>query len=320
MPALRRPLSYLKASRETKGSNVRYSAIAGGIVLAAGLSLGLEKTVFCDRPAPQQSRSDSIETVEEVVTHTMFPITLFGYEYSYSVHWLLNTSVRCMLGMCSWDYARAYSYAVYISQTGLEHLKEEKQLGMELNQENIVRQLFPMPNTKSQQLEPYIQSVCYEGRKIGYEYKERDGYYLKANVGAGVGSLPFAYPSCVLRLVMLREVKCSHVARGFDTTLKRRLQPFKVNGSLSVAEQTACQEFLQVIKKDGTWKKGTVLELIRLPNGRLEVVIDGKSELLLNSEAVSFGLFDAYVGKNGHLTSQAWGELLDRTKEIIGLL
>ena len=71
--------------------------------------------------------TDSVTGVVEPITKTRFPSTLFGYESPTgnpnSVHWLVGSSVRCMLNFCSWEAARAYSYALYISQDSFEKFK-----------------------------------------------------------------------------------------------------------------------------------------------------------------------------------------------------
>ena len=70
----------------------------------------------------------------------------------------------------------------------------------------------------------------------------------------------------------------------------------------------------------GVWKKGTVLEFLRLQEGRVAVRVNGRDALTVQSEAFSWALFDAYLGKKGHLTTPARIELLERTKEIAELL
>ena len=73
------------------------------------------------------AETDSVTGVVEPITKTRFPSTLFGYETPVgnpgSVHWLVGSSVRCMLNFCSFEPARAYSYALYVSQDCLEKFK-----------------------------------------------------------------------------------------------------------------------------------------------------------------------------------------------------
>lgn len=266
--------------------------------------------------AVAEGRSDSFSSVEEPITKVSFPTTVEGYESGSSVHWLVGISVRCMMGFCSLSYARAYSYGIYISQQGLVDLKQENELGLELTENNIFQQIAPKESVfkenKAKNIPVFIESVEYKGKKAGYKYVEGSGYSLMNKAAAE--SLSVEYPSGLIRLIMLRDVKCDHVARGFGTTFKRRLK------NVYEENKEFCEEFLEIIKADGNWEKGTILEVLRLPEGRMEVMIDGDKKLTLTSEAVSFALFDAYIGENGHLSSSGRKNFVERCDEIIRML
>ena len=239
---------------------------AAAIAIFGGISLSMPLA----RPAIAQPRAESLTQKQEPFTRTTFPVNLFGFEARSSVHWLLAISVRCMLGMCSIEMARAYSYGIYMSEVGLRRLKVHMN-DKKLDENELRKFLIPEPGSK--------------------------------------------YPSVVLRLAMLRQVKTDHVVHGFDTTLYRYM------GKEYTAQEEKRVKFLDAIRDQpgNMFQKGDEIDLVRLPEGRLEVVINGETKALIESEEISKALLEAYIGPKGHLSYKARDSLIERTEELLTL-
>mmetsp|Transcript_1329 Transcript_1329/g.4088 ORF Transcript_1329/g.4088 Transcript_1329/m.4088 type:complete len:383 (-) Transcript_1329:360-1508(-) len=298
-------------------------AIAGGALSV----IAFFETSRCD--AGDAGDADSVLHSREPITGTAFPLTLMGYSSSDSTHWLVAKTVRCMLGMCSIERARAYAYAVYFGDDAAELCGKcgsvteaaEKLLPRrmcEIEAEDVSAQV------ESDAPDAFIPASKFQGPKRGYVFKRDDalgglGYHKdRASLVKLASEARRGYPSIVLRLVMLRDVGGDHIAHGFDRTLLGRVR--EVQGSRAGTGKSALRELNQFVTRRGEWKKGTVLEFLRLPEGRLSVRVDGRDELMLHSEALSWAIFDAYLGKKGHMSTAARKELLERTQEIAALI
>lgn len=104
---------------------------------------------------------------------------------------------------------------------------------------------------------------------------------------------------------------------GFDKTLLWRVK--SVQGKAGDGKE-ALKKLNRFIISKGVWKKGTILEFVRMPGGVLEFKVDGVRTLSLHSETISWALFDAYIGQKGHLNNECKEELLERAHEIHSLL
>ena len=62
------------------------------------------------------------------------------------------------------------------------------------------------------------------------------------------------------------------------------------------------------------------MEFFRLPGGRVQVRVNGKEALVIQSESFSWAVFDTYLGTKGHLSTVARSEVVERTKEVAELL
>mmetsp|Transcript_722 Transcript_722/g.883 ORF Transcript_722/g.883 Transcript_722/m.883 type:complete len:391 (+) Transcript_722:333-1505(+) len=278
--------------------------------------------------------SDSYASIQEPISGTNFPLNLFGYETQSSVHWLIGSSIRCMLNMCSLDFARAYSYALYISQESLEELQSKVLKHPEDVTEQSFRN-FIMPKEPvglENQIErrssiksasKFIPNNAFAGKKEGYVYKlgeEGLGYYLDTQ-GDAIREMQGVkrYPSAILRLVMLHNVKGDHVAHGFDRTLLWRIRKLQ-NNNKSGPGKEALRHFTAFLRKEKEWAKGTVVDILRLPHGYISVRVNGKEKLELRSEILSYALLDAYYGEKGHFSKACKDDIVTRTREIINVL
>eukprot|EP00924_Labyrinthula_sp_SR-Ha-C_P015229 maker-scaffold_9-snap-gene-12.45-mRNA-1 protein AED:0.02 eAED:0.02 QI:238/0.66/0.75/1/0.66/0.5/4/18/306 len=273
-----RPIPQLR--KKTSNSNtIKFKFLALGI---GSLTFAL-RDVQGDELFQKFPRSESVSFQEESKTGTKFPLTLEGYEAQDSVHWLVGHSVRCMLGFCRFEMARAYSFALYLSNEGVLRLKEEKEIGLNFTQdhEKLNEFLFPSP----------------------FMEKSAD--------------VELAYPSTIMRLVMQRTVDASHIVHGFKTSLDRRVKASKNSSFVSENDQVEIQRFLQFLTERGKWQKNDMLQLLRLPHGCIEVEINGEKDIFLQSEVLSWCLFDAFHGKSGHFQSKGKQEILERTKELV---
>jgi len=144
-----------------------------------------------------------------------------------------------------------------------------------------------------------------------------------------------SYPSLVLRLVMLHDKGGDHIAHGkyqvfgnvvlflshmtgFDRALLGRIRSAQGDSKTGTGK-TALRKLNRFVEKH-EWKKGTILEFTRLPEGFVDVSVDGSKVLTLRSEAFSWALFDTYLGPKGHLDATGKEQLLERTKEVALLL
>jgi len=270
--------------------------------------------------------SDSLLFVTEPVTHTKFPLTLNGYAFHDSTHWLVTSSVRCMLNLCAFEKARAYSYAVYFSSEAALACKDAK------TEQDIVDKVLPKAicsieaesASDDSDLPAFIPAKKFQGQKNGYVFKMDNsngglGYHKDeyATVAAAT-SMQVSYPSLVLRLVMLHDKGGDHIAHGFDRALLGRIRSAQGDSKTGTGK-TALRKLNRFVEKH-EWKKGTILEFTRLPEGFVDVSVDGSKVLTLRSEAFSWALFDTYLGPKGHLDATGKEQLLERTKEVALLL
>lgn len=150
---------------------------------------------------------------------------------------------------------------------------------------------------------------------------EGTGYYrdlLSESVIALENINESNYPSTVLRLVMLHDVKTEHIANGFDKGMLPRIR--QAQGSKVGHGKEVLREFTSFLRRQKQWSKGTFLEFLRIPGGIVVVRVDGKVELTLRSEIFSWALFDTYYGKKGHMNKQCKESVVERTKELLTVL
>lgn len=267
--------------------------------------------------------------VVEPITKTAFPSMLHGYTDANSTHWLVGTSVRCMLNMCSWERARAYSYALYLSDDALVRSKDAKtieDMKQTLIPEEPVRRELNKKRTSLQgPKELFIPSKNWQGARPGYFFGTGDkgtGYYEDFQAEAKEmfhEEYDVFYGSAVLRLVMLKDVKTDHVAHGFDRTLLHRIRKAQGDQKKGLGKDTL-RTFTNYLVEQKQWPKGTILEFIRLPHGKVNVRVDGKHVLSLQSEAFSWALIDAYYGDKGHMSSSCKEAVLGRAHEVLRIL
>lgn len=305
-------------------------------VFAFGITGGLLSIVSffeftrprCEASSTSTSPSDSLMTVIEPVTETKFPLTLQDYAGYGSTHWLVARTVRCMLGLCSFERARAYSYAIYFSTEAAEACKKAE------NMDAVREKLLPTApcvdeahagDYEMDDLPDFIAATKFDGAKKGYVFKMDAqngglGYHkdtMSRAVFAVKESRETAYPSIALRLVMLRDQNGDHIAHGFDRTLLGRIRTAQENKK--GPGKDALRKLTQLVGRQD-WHKGDTLEFVRLPHGFVDVLINGDKRITLKSESFSWAVFDAYLGPKGHLTDEARKELLSRTEEIAELL
>lgn len=286
-----------------------------------------------------ESPEDSLLVAVEPVSGTKFPLALEGYSAPDSTHWLVSRTLRCMLNFCSLERARAYSYGVYLSSEAAiackdcadaaqvaerllpRHICEleaqhQSESGGDVGDVGEVELNFVAAPSFQGKRPGYVFKMDEEGGGLGY-HKDRSGRVNRA-VSNAVEELA-SYPSMALRLVMLRDVEGQHMAHGFDRTLLQRIRGAQGNAKCGTGK-TALRQLNSFIVKQGKWTKGTTLEFVRLRDGIVDVRVDGRPHLALRSEALSWALFDAYMGPKGHMSTPARMELINRTKEIASIL
>lgn len=200
---------------------------------------------------------------------------------------LAAVSVRCMLGLCYFNKARAYAFGVYL-ETG----KVSKDLA-ELN---------ALP-TQTLGAAPFIPSPKHEGSKLGYVYyrgAQGLGYYLDSAYKPK--SLEVAFP-VMIRLVMLHDVDGEHLAHGFDKTLKTRLSKHLTPENRDVVMEQFGR-FKNELHKLGKLNKGCQLDFYRNAQGCLVFCRDGVALSTFDCTLLGWGVVDAFVGKEGHLTDK----------------
>jgi len=274
--------------------------------------------------------TDSVICATEPVTSTKFPLTLIGYAAPDSTHWLVAKTVRCMLGLCSIERARAYSYAVYVTDEGAKmcgELKSADEMAQVLLPKKVCELEMEQSNpTSNSEDAAFISAHKFEGQRQGYVFKNdvangglgyhRDQRSAEAVVGYQRAS---NYPSMVLRLVMLHNVAADHVSHGFDKALLGRIRQVQ-GGARGGPGKEAVRQLNQMLNRRENLEKGLVLEFVRMPHGQVSVRVNGSPTLLLESEAFSWALFDAFLGPKGHMGSDARLEFVERTHEVVSML
>ena len=173
-------------------------------------------------------------------------------------------------------------------------------------------------------MDSFLASKKFVGSKPGYVFKNDTqgiGYYrdLQSESQMELENIQESrYPSAVLRLVMLHDVKTEHVANGFDKGMLPRIRQAQ-NSKVGAGKDTL-REFTAFLRRQKQWKKGTNLEFVRTPRGIVVVRVDGKVELTLKSEVFSWALFDTYYGKKGHMDKACKQSVVERTKELLTVL
>jgi len=304
------------------------------LAFAFGISGGLLSIIaFNDMARPRleardddDDLSDSLLTVTEPISGSKFPLTLESYSDPGSTHWLVTKTVRCMLGMCSLDIARAYSYAIYFSSDAAMECKDMKKL------EDVRGKVLPFEMCQIEtefgdddaKKEPdFIEASKFSGAKPGYVFKLDDGrlgYHKDNNIRIyRETAKEMSYPSLVLRLMMLRDQNADHIANGFDRTLLWRVR-YAQGQNRKGKGKDALRHLTQLVKRQQSFKKGDILDFVRLPEGFVEVRVNGERKLVVQSEAFSWAIFDAYMGEKGHMSKESREELLSRVQEISSLL
>lgn len=200
---------------------------------------------------------------------------------------LAACSVRCMLGLCYFHKARAYSFAVYL---------ETNKVTKDLNELNALP-------TQVRGAAPFIPAMKYTGSLPGYVFFRGDqglGYYL--DKASKLESMQIAYP-VMIRLVMLHDVDGEHLSHGFDKTLKNRLTKHITEENAPVVwEQFG--RFKHELEKLDKLEKGTQLDFYRNSEGCLTMCRDGVALITFDCLLLGWGVVDAFLGKEGHLKNK----------------
>lgn len=118
----------------------------------------------------------------------------------------------------------------------------------------------------------------------------KDRNFDKAVLADGIGK--------TIRLVMVRDVDADDMAEAFEDSLKPRIKAYtkKQSAEQVKAATDSLAKFRGYFKKEA--KDGQVMQFTALPGGRLLTSIDGKAMPEIKSSALSWALFDIYLGKD----------------------
>ena len=249
---------------------------------------------------------DSLSKVIEPISGTEFPVSILQYSDPTSIHWLLCYSLRCMMNFCRFTPARAYAYAIYISQNDFPNCEKAK------TYEEIIEKILPERNCQFEvlmnekfpsQYEPFSEETHLQNSEDTTNNKKSNSN-LKSISEIDDSLLPVPYPSMVLRMVMLRSADGSHIANGFKKNMQKRINHFE--GNKPGNGNRALREFIDFLESKKSWEKGTILEFIRLPEGYLKIRLnkENSSSITLKSEIFSYCLFHLYLGPKGYITSK----------------
>ena len=204
---------------------------------------------------PWQKLPNPSDRTIEKTSGTAFPNAILREDVDEKLLRLCAVSIRCMMGMCFLDRARAYAFGVYLGSSAVEDLVKSNG-----NLESI--NPVPKPEDSNQQAAaPFYSSPRFSGSREGYVFQNGAagiGYYRDPK-STKWNSVRVSTP-VLIRLVMLHNVDGEHLAHGFEKTLKSRIQPrLKPNNEGDELEQLT--RFKTCLKRLENIPKGATLDL-----------------------------------------------------------
>jgi hypothetical protein len=244
------------------------------------------------------------EKTIEIVSKTQFPNAIIREDLDEKLLRLCVTSIRCMLGLCFLDRARAYSFGVYLGSAAVEDLCGEGGSYEKLN---------PIPK---EQLGagPFYPAQRYEGKRDGYIFQNGPsgvGYYRDLRSSKQSGNRVTS--PVLIRLVMLHDVDGEHIAHGFEKTLKSRILPLMKD---SREELEQLNRLKMAFNRIGQIPKDAQVDLFRSETGVLSLIYNGTAIDHFDALLLGWACIDAFIGPNGHLSNQGKLELVNSAKAI----
>lgn len=181
------------------------------------------------------------EKTTEKLSGASFPNAIVREDVDEKLLRLCAVSIRCMLGMCFLDRARAYAFGIYLGSQAVEDLVKSN---------GDLSSINKMPEPTVTGLAPFYPSGLYEGFRDGYIFQAGPsglGYY-KDSKSPKWQTTKLAAP-VLIRLVMLHDVDGEHLAHGFDKTLKSRVVPAMKESKEELAQLTRFRTCLNRLDK-----------------------------------------------------------------------
>lgn len=244
-------------------------------------------------------------------------------------------SERCMLGLCSVERARAYTYGIYLSPVAATKVIEKDGLdGLCAFDKTMKIISNPTLNTNSNSQTDFIPSPMFVGSRPGYLFQNGPkglGYYMDSSSNnkvannesstAATGVKDSEFEPVLIRLILNRDIHGNHLSNGFDRSLLwrvRKAQNGEKEGSGKQALRDLTQFFSNFYPENVDWKKGTIIDFLRTKNGKLLLYINGEETASFDSPILSYAILDCYLGEAyGYLSKQSRKELIDNATEIV---
>jgi len=250
----------LIAGRSRSATRAGAAALALGIVtLTAVSSVAVptsdnrfaltESSPASSTPGAWKRLPNPSDKTTEKITKTQFVNAVVREDMDDKLLRLCAVSVRCMLGMCFLDRARAYSFGIYLGSSAVEDLCGENGSYEKLN---------PVPK-QGLGPGPFYAAPRYAGFRDGYVFQNGPsglGYYRDPRAARNPAKR-VASP-VLIRLVMLHDVDGEHLAHGFEKTLKPRVQQHMKDSTEELAQITRLKN---TFNKLGKIEKDSVFDL-----------------------------------------------------------
>ena len=224
------------------------TACSVAVVTSFATQVGRPSQTQAQQPTWRKLPNPSDKTVEKV-SGTAFPNAIVREDFDEKLMRLCAVSIRCMMGMCFLDRARAYAFGVYLSGPAVETIVKAN---------GDLTSVNPLPN-EHKGAASFYPSNKFAGSREGYMFQQGEaglGYYRDTK--STKWSSEKDCDPMIIRLIMLHDVDGEHLANGFDKTLRNRVLP-KLKESKEELEQLT--RFKTCLKRIEMLPKGTNLDL-----------------------------------------------------------
>lgn len=249
--------STFSAGRSTRVVTLMASSMAAGfaayqlqkedsrLAWLAGASQQEPASKWSKLPSPTEKTVEKVSGVE-------FSNAIVREEGGEKMMRLCATSIRCMLGMCWLNRARAYAFGIYLGSSTVEDLVVEGKGDLE--------SINPRPDAKNALGDaPFYPSAKFTTTKEGYYFTRGPsglGYYRDDK--SPVWTKQKKASPILIRLVMLQDIDGEHLAHGFEKTFKSRITP-ELDPSKACLAQI--NQFTNALRKIEKLPKGAQVDL-----------------------------------------------------------
>lgn len=282
------------------------------------LAVGLVGSDFVVKKARSIRTEAKLEALPNPASLTVEKVTKAEFSNSVkdvegNLYRLTTTSVRCMLGQCWLDMARAYAFGVYLGAPAIELLCAEASRQQEEAPKDALARINPLPTVKFGK-GPFYAAASFQGSREGYVFTRGEmglGYYLDNPKYRSKSEM--VSPPVLIRLIMNHDVDGEHLANGFEKSLKPRIL---ANMKDSAEELEQLRRLRTLLNRLDRIPKGTQFDLFRCETGVMLFARNGEVMDSFDSTLLSWAMVDTFLGMAGHLKDAGKKDMLSTAEQI----